>query len=221
MRTRPGTAAPRPVARALALGVPLALVPTLLAAQARPVPPWERRSAPTLALFGGALYTGARGGPAAGARVDDGVGFDVQGSVGVSAFALGVGYQRTQHRLPGTTANVTYQGPYVEPRLAIAPYGSFTPYLSGRVGLLRQDVPATGLTLAGRTNVTLVGGGGGLLVALGRGVALDVGAMWTDVRARERRDVATQPVPGPFVGGTGSGVQARAGLTLGFDRWGR
>jgi hypothetical protein len=82
---------------------------------AAPIPPWERRSALGVAFGGAGLFQSARG--PAGARVQDGGGFDVFGSLAVASFALGAGYQRSQHRLPGAAAGrATEQGLFVEPR---------------------------------------------------------------------------------------------------------
>jgi len=201
----------------------LPLLPALAAAQQRtddrPVPPWERRGRTTLSVGAGGLYSGARTG--GGARLNDGGGFDVHGAIGVSALSLGVGYQRSTQGLPGTGTNATVDGIFVEPRLAIAPYGSFTPYLAGRVGFLRQDVPASARWTASRSNFTQLGGGAGVLVSIAPSVHLDLGALYTFVRDRDTRDVTALPVPAPFVGGTGGAALLRAGVVVGFGRWGR
>jgi hypothetical protein len=201
-RTFPASPRRRLALVALAGAASLPLLPALGGAQGRPedrpVPPWERRSPVTLSLGAGGLYSGARTG--GGARLNDGAGFDVHGAIGVSALSLGVGYQRTTQGLPGTEADATIDGIFVEPRLAIAPVGSFTPYLAGRVGFLRRDVPASARWEAGRSNFTQLGAGAGLLVSVAPSVHLDLGALYTWVRDREARDVAA---PGPFVGGTG------------------
>jgi hypothetical protein len=185
---------------------------------AAPVPPWERRSGPNLALGAGGVYQTGRGG--SGGRVADGGGFDVFGSVGVASLALGVGYQRLQHRLPGSgTGLATYQGVFLEPRVSVTSYRNFTPYVAGRVAFLRQDVPASATYAADGTSVVTLGAGVGTLVWLAPGVSLDLGGMYSDVRAGSRSGAAV--VPGPFLGGTGGGVMLRAGMVLGLDRWGR
>lgn len=209
--------------RLVAAGALLPLLPAVGGAQDRgddrPVPPWERRSPVSLSLGAGGLYSGARAG--GGARLNDGAGFDVHGAIGVSALSLGVGYQRTTQGLPNTGTRATIDGIFVEPRLAVAPYGSFTPYLAGRVGFLRRDVPASARWEASRDNFTQLGAGAGLLVSVAPSVHLDLGALYTWVRDRDADDVTTQPVPGPFVGGTGGAALLRAGMVVGFDRWGR
>jgi hypothetical protein len=115
LRRRPS--APR-AAAALAAALALsAALPNVTPAQsapgdtgttAAPVPPWERRSALGVAVGGAGLFQSARG--SAGQRVQDGGGFDVFGSVAAASFALGVGYQRSEHRLPGAGRGAHEQG---------------------------------------------------------------------------------------------------------------
>ncbi len=181
---------------------------------AAPIPPWERRAPARVALGGGGLYQSARG--AAGQRVQDGGGFDVFGSLAVSALALNVGYQRSAHRLPGAgTGRATDQGVFVEPRLSVAPLRNFTPYLAGRLAFLRRNVDAGGPFAAERTSLVAYGGGAGTLVWIAPGVQLDLAAMYT------RIDAGRDGAPGAFAGGTGGAALLRAGLVVGLDRWGR
>jgi hypothetical protein len=200
---RPAPSSPRLPAILPAVAA-LAVTATIAEAQ-RHSPPWERRSSPTFAVGGAGIYTGARGSDAA--RLQDGYGFDVHAAVGVSAFALAGGYQRSVQALRDTDTDVTLQGPYVEPRIALAGGGSFTPYLTGRVAFLRQSVRGDAVTVSGSTR-TAVGGGLGMLVTLGPAVHLDLAAQYTrfDVAADTRRS---------------DGALLRAGLVFGFDRWGR
>lgn len=198
------------LSRSSPLAVVLALVASAPAAQAqrhteRHTPPWERRSSPSFAIGGAGLYTGVRDSDVG--RVRDGYGFDVHAAVGVSAFALAGGYQRTVQSLRDTDTDVTLQGPYVEPRVALASGGSFTPYLTGRVAFLRQRVSGDVVSVSNATR-TSVGGGLGMLVALGPAVHLDLTAQYTrfDVRQDTRH---------------GDGALLRAGMVFGFDRWGR
>jgi opacity protein-like surface antigen len=140
-------------------------------------------------------------------RMRDGYGFDVHAAVGVSAFALAGGYQRSTQSLRDADTDVTLQGPYVEPRIALAPGGAFTPYLTGRVAFLRQRVSGDVVTVANATR-TSVGGGLGVLVALGPAVHLDLAGQYT--RFDVRQDA-----------GRNDGALVRAGMVFGFDRWGR
>lgn len=176
--------------------------------------PWERRSPVHFAVGAGGLYQSGRG--TSSARVADGGGFDAFGALGVSAFSLGVGYQRSEHRLPGA-GRAVYDGVFVEPRVAVAPLRNFTPYVAGRAAFLRQRVPASAQSLADRRALTALGAGVGTLVWLAPSVQLDLAAMYTDVRGGGRGAAG----PGVFVGGTGSGAVLRAGLVLGLDNWGR
>jgi hypothetical protein len=178
---------------------------------AAPIPPWERRSPARVAIGGAGLFQSARG--AAGQRLQEGGGFDVFGSLAVSALALNVGYQRSAHRLPGAGAGrATDQGVFVEPRLSVAPLRNFTPYLAGRVAFLRRS--GGGAFADERTSLVAYGGGAGTLVWVAPGVQLDLAAMYTRT---DRGDGAS----GAFAGGTGGAALLRAGVVVGLDRWGR
>lgn len=212
---RPPLARARALARtlrphALVVALPLAAGAAEAAAQERPVAPWERRGRPTFAIGAGGLYASSHG--SGDARVGDGYGFDVHGSVGVSAFALGVGFQRTVQPVAALDADATRQGVYVEPRVAVAPYGSFTPYLAGRVGFLQERIPGVGGAATTRERRTSLGGGAGLLVSLAPSVQLDLAGLYQHV---ERGGTTTGARTG------GDGALVRAGVVLGFDRWGR
>ena len=198
---------PRPSARPVCpLAALLLLAAAVPAAHAQHhTPPWERRASATFAVGGAGLYTGVRDSDVG--RVRDGYGFDVHAAVGVSAFALAGGYQRSVQSLRDTDTELTLQGPYVEPRIALAGGGNFTPYLTGRVAFLRQRAEGDVVTVS-RSTRTSVGGGLGMLVTLGPAVHLDLAAQYTrfDVRQDTRR---------------GDGALVRAGMVFGFDRWGR
>lgn len=207
---------------ALAGATPLAagaqIAPGDTGTSAAPVPPWERRSATRLAVGGAGLYQSARG--ATGSRVQDGGGFDVFGSVAVSSFALGVGYQRSQHGLPGVgTGRATEHGAFVEPRFSVAPFRNFTPYMAGRLGFIRRRVPQSALYAAQTNSLVSYGAGVGTLVSVAPGLHLDLGAMYTRLNGGDGSGATV--VPGPFLGGTGGGAMLRAGVVLGFDGWGR
>jgi hypothetical protein len=180
-----------------------------------PPAPWERRSGVRFALGGGGLFQSARGSNLN--RVGDGGGFDAFGALQVSALALGVGYQRTTHRLATAGAGrAVYDGVFVEPRLSVAPFRNFTPYVAGRASFLRQRVEASSQFQADRRSLTALGAGVGTLVWLAPSVQLDLAGMYTDVRGGGRAASA-----GTFGGGTGAGAVIRAGLVVGLDNWGR
>lgn len=193
-----------------------AALPTAAGAQGAPVPPWERRSAPTFALGAAGVYASPRGSGAG--RVADGAGFEAQGMLGVGPLALGVGYQRTVQPVRGAGVDATADGAFVEPRLAIAPFRNFNPYLAGRVSFLRQRVPGTARNDETRTTATALGGGLGLLVALAPNVQLDLAALYQYV---PENDEATGGARAPLRVGGGSGALLRAGVVLGFGEWGR
>lgn len=181
-----------------------------------PPAPWERRAPVRFALGAGGLYQLSRDG--AGTRVADGGGFDAFGALQISALSLGIGYQRSGRRLPSAGAGrVTYDGVFVEPRLSVAPYRNFTPYLAGRVTFLRQRVPASAQYRADSRSLTALGAGIGTLVWLAPSVQLDLAGLYTEVRGSARAESAANM----FTGGTGSGAVLRAGLVFGLENWGR
>jgi hypothetical protein len=189
----------------------IACATLLLAAAALPAAA-QRRSTPTLSLEGGGVYAAYRGD---GFRnTNDGPGFAVQGNLGVSLFALGVGYVRTEHDVAGSDDDAVVSGVFVEPRLALPiAYGNFTPYLLGRVAWLDQTV-GTG---AGRveSTATALGGGAGLLLWIAPGVQINTSATYYGMRLTGDEDDAGRERRG------GSGVDLRLGLSLGATGWGQ
>lgn len=209
---------PAPAARVAAAVLTCVGAATPAAAQqaADPVPPapWERRSPVRVSLGAAGLYQSARG--PSGARVADGGGFDAFGALHVSALALAVGYQRSEYRLPGAASGrALYHGVFVEPRVSVAPFRNFTPYVAGRAAFLRRRVPASAQYVADTRALTALGAGVGTLVWLAPAVQLDLAAMYANVRG------GGGAATGAFAGGTGNGAVLRAGVVVGFDRWGR
>jgi len=190
-----------------------AALPVEAFAQDRSWPPQYRRDRPQFALEASGALAQLRGnalGPA-----NDGSGFDVMGSIGVSVLSLGGGYQRSTHRLGAGDAVV--QGVFFEPRIALPLVArNFTPFVYGRVARLERTSPAEiGDDVATGTGV---GAGLGTYVWLAPNVQLNTTVGWTDLRFSQGNAVAGSA----FVGRTnGSSWGVRAGLTLGFDRWGR
>ena len=197
--------------RAASIALVAAAAAAPLAAHAqRNVPPWERRTAPSFSVEGGGVYASMRG--AGVERLEDGFGFEAQGRLGVSALSIGVGYQRSTHRiagleaLSGTTDPAVLSGVFVEPRVALMLGGTnFTPYLSGRVTRLTLRQEQAGID----TDGTDVAGGGGLLVWLAPAAQLNLSALYSALRLDES---------GLAPGGRarGNAVTLRAGVTLGF-----
>ena len=184
-------------------------LPHVAQAQRR-VPPWERRTAPTFSVEGGGVFATLRGDEID--RLNDGFGFEAQARLGVSALSVGVGYQRSTHRiadfqaLSGPTDPAVLSGVFVEPRVTLELGGTnFTPYLSGRLTRLSLAQSQANVDVDG----TDVAGGGGLLVWLAPAARLNLSAHYSSVRLDES---------GLFPGGraTGNAVTARVGLTLGF-----
>ena len=146
-----------------------------------PAEPWERRSSAFIAVGADGVFSSVRA-RASDPRIGDGYGFDAHASLGVSALAIGVGYQRTEHDLTGTTEHAVYSGYYVEPRVLLdLGAGNFTPYLVGRVGRTRVTMPPSLTSTTSRLTGTEYGAGGGLQVWLVPAVSLDLGAMWSRI----------------------------------------
>jgi hypothetical protein len=193
----------RSLSAALAtLGAALAL-PLAASAQPQatrgPAALWEERPGLTIAFAAGGLYSSLDRAPAG----RDGFGFDAATYLGVSAFALGAGYQRTVHT-GGAGRSGVYEGLFVEPRLAL-PLGDvpFTPYVAGRLVRLTP----LGGDDDGPRGVQL-GGGAGVLVALAPRVRLDLGGSYARVRLDDDR-------------ASSNAAQARVGIVVGLGRWAR
>jgi hypothetical protein len=185
----------------------------------RSYPSQARREPPAFAIDAGGLFTSLRG-DALG-NVGDGTGFDVMGSIGSSVFSLGAGYQRSWHSRPGNEDDVIVDGGFIEPRLALPfAHGNFTPYVLGRAARLTRRPPNAGAGSGEpKVNGTALGLGAGTLLWIAENVQINTAIMWQDLRFDRAQGLTT---PG---GGTarvsGSHWGLRAGLTLGFNDWGR
>lgn len=189
------------------------VTPATLFAQDRSWPPQYRRDRPQLALEVGGSLSSLQGN-AVGAATD-GSGFDVMASVGVSVLSLGGGFQRATHSIGSDNAVV--QGIFFEPRVALPLAArNFTPFVFGRVSRLTRELDAGDARI--NTNGTALGAGVGTYVWLAPNVQLHTTVGWTDLRFGATESLATAPLAGRT---TGSAWGVRAGLTLGFDRWGR
>jgi hypothetical protein len=199
---------------ALLVGSALGLtLPSVSAAQDRTWPPQYRRDRAQFALEGAGSLASLQGNALGSAT--DGTGFDVMASIGVSVLSLGGGYQRSTHSLASREAVV--QGVFFEPRLALPLAArNFTPFVYGRVSRLERSIDqAVGRTV---TNGTGLGAGVGTYVWIAPNVQLNTSVGWTDLRFGSGGDGVSVPLEGRT---TGSSWGVRAGLTLGFDRWGR
>ncbi len=209
---------PRPFSRAAFVVAALftvfgSVLPTLAEAQDRSWPPQLRRDRPQLALEGAGTLSSLSGNAVGSAT--DGTGFDVLASIGVSVLSLGAGYQRSMHSLGGDDAVV--QGVFFEPRVALPLAArNFTPFVYGRVSRLERTIDNSLGSV--NTNGTGLGAGVGTYVWLAPNVQLNTTVGWTDLRFGATDNVSIFPLAGRT---TGSSWGVRAGLTLGFDRWGR
>ena len=206
-----------PVAVAALAVVSLIVLPTVADAQSqRSWPPQHRRERPQLALEASGFFSTQRGEPLG--AVGDGSGFDVMGSIGSGMFSLGGGYQYQTHRRL-TSGSAVVDGAFIEPRIAMPlAVGNFTPYVFARGARLTRRVHDTAIGDEERTvSGTAVGGGFGTLFWLAPNIQLNTSLLWQDMRF----DRASQL---PILSNSraeGSQWGLRAGLTLGFDNWGR
>jgi hypothetical protein len=182
-------------------------------AQRRTWPPQMRRDRAQFALEASGSLSQLRGDAIGSAT--DGTGFDVLASVGVSVLSLGGGYQWSTHRVAGTDATV--DGVFFEPRLAL-PFAArnFTPFVFGRAARLERTVESSAGDVSARG--TGLGAGVGTYVWLAPNVQLNTSVGWHELRFSDDGALAGSPIVGRTSGGQWT---VRAGLTLGFDRWGR
>lgn len=194
--------------------LPVALLLSVsVEAQDRSWPPQMRRDRAQFALEASGALSQLRGDAIGSAT--DGAGFDVLASVGVSVLSLGGGYQRATHRVAGSDAIV--DGIFFEPRIAL-PFAArnFTPFVFGRAARLERDV--TGASGSAVARGTGLGAGVGTYVWLAPNVQLNTSVGWHELRFGDDGALAGSPIVGRT---SGNHWQVRAGLTLGFDRWGR
>jgi hypothetical protein len=139
------------------------------------------------------------------------------GSVGSGMFSLGGGYQRQAHRrIDGGDAVVS--GAFIEPRLALPlAAGNFTPYVFGRGARLARRV--SGSPAEPTVNGTAIGGGFGTLFWLAPNVQLNTSILWQDLRFDRANGLDLPVIQDRRVEGSQWGL--RAGVTIGFDNWGR
>lgn len=199
---------------ALSVAAPSFASHTLEAQTRRAAVPQLRRERPMVALEANGLFTTVRGDARGIAR--DGNGFDVLASIGSGVFSLGAGYQRSTHSETSISDRSVVDGFFIEPRLALpVAAGNFTPYVFGRAARLTRN-----LDIANRDALhgTALGGGVGTYFWLAPNVQLTTAVLLQDVRF-DRDVIIGQPLFNDRAQGTQWGV--RAGLSVGFDQWGR
>lgn len=197
------------IAASMLLAIPLD------AQQRRAGPPQHRRERPALSLEVGGLFSSQTGealGP-----VGDGTGFDIMGSIGSGMFSLGGGYQRQAHRR-STGGDAVVSGAFIEPRLALPlAAGNFTPYVFGRAARLTRRVSMS--PDEPTVNGTAIGGGFGTLFWLAPNVQLNTSLLWQNLRFDRAAGLDLPVITSSRV--DGSQWALRAGVTVGFDNWGR
>jgi hypothetical protein len=135
------------------------------------------------------------------------LGYSAQLRYTFSRFSLGAGYQRsTVYKIQGEPFSGAVSLGFLEPRYVAAAGSGAALYLAGRLGLgslvcsPATDCPAQDLEV-------VLGGGAGVLVALGSRFALDLGAQYFSTRITRQ-----QPAGKARTGF----VLARAGLSVGL-----
>jgi hypothetical protein len=145
------------------LALAVLVVPTSAFAQARQ--PYS--------IQGSVLYTVQDLGPAGSVG---GAGAEVQFRYNPSRFSIGLGLQYSHHKSGDEELNLS--GLFLEPRMAIdAGSDRITPYLAGRVVLLRQSCDFTTVP-AFSSYGSAFGIGGGLLVHINPRVNFDAGGAY-------------------------------------------
>ena len=174
-------------------------------------PPASSQTASPISLQVSGLWSIPFSGGLSG--VSAGPGVEVQIRYNPSLFSIGVGAEISWHDVTGTDRSVRLTGAFIEPRYVIQTSSeSIAPYLSGRVAVSQTTFEVSNLTSTG-TGFT-VNGGGGLLIVLGSGVNLDLGAT-IGAKGLGSATVETTP-PTTFDLGSGTNVIIRVGLAIGL-----
>lgn len=174
-------------------------------------PPASAQTASPISLQVSGLWSIPFSGGLSG--VSAGPGVEAQIRYNPSLFSIGVGAEISWHDVTGTDRSVRLTGAFIEPRYVIQTSSeSIAPYLSGRVAVSQTTFEVSNLTSTG-TGFT-VNGGGGLLIVLGSGVNLDLGAT-IGAKGLGSATVETTP-PTTFDLGSGTNVIIRVGLAIGL-----
>jgi hypothetical protein len=198
----------------LSAAEPIHVSQTLPAQTRRAAVPQLRRERPMVALEANGVFTTVRGDARGIAR--DGNGFNALASIGSGVFSLGVGYERSTHSETTISDRSVVDGFFIEPRVALpVAAGNFTPYVFAHAARLTRRVD-----LANREDLqgTALGGGIGTYFWLAPNVQLSTAVLLQDIRF-DRDAIIGQPLFNDRAQGTQWGV--RAGLSVGFDQWGR
>jgi len=139
-----------------------------------------------------------------------GAGGEVQVRYNPSRFSIGLGFQYSHHESGDEQLNLA--GVFLEPRVAID-LGSdrVTPYLAGRVVLLRQSSDFSTVP-SFSTYGSAFGIGGGLLVHLASRVNLDAGGAYLRQTLGDKTFSDGASVDFPSI----NGYVLKAGITFGF-----
>ena len=171
---------------------------------------------PRFGIDGGLLYATVDGSDFA--RLDAGVGFQVQGRLILRGFSVGAGFVRTSHGVESITENLVITGFLLEPRYTFPTTGTLHPFLVARLGRLNQslkaNVPGFG-TVDGEGPGNVFGAGGGVAFALAPQVELNVAATYNKLTFG---DVTVNGSKDSDSATNGSSVTLQVGLAYVFGK---
>jgi hypothetical protein len=171
----------------------------------------QRASGPTFSFEPAAFYATVNGNDFEG--TDAGLGFDAQARVKFTALSLGLGYQRSTHAIESIDEKIVASGLFVEPRYEFSSASSVTPYLSARIGRVKQSLES-GSSKAEASGFSF-GGGAGVIMPLGKTLRLNTSASWNSLSFGDAEVDGSQI---PDSKSKGSSVMLRAGISFNFGQ---
>ncbi len=185
------------IAARVAVTLSALIVPTTLVAQARQ----------PFSIQASALYTVQDLGTAGSVG---GAGAEIQARFNPSRYSIGLGFQYSHHQSGDEKLDLS--GVFLEPRIAIdAGSDRITPYLAGRIVLLRQTSDF-GTVPSFSTYGSAFGVGGGLLIHLTPRVNFDAGGAYLRQTLGDKDFEDGARVDFPSI----NGYVVKAGFTLGL-----
>ncbi|MGH9894599.1 MAG: hypothetical protein ACREA0_21995 [bacterium] len=158
------------------------------------------------------LYASLNGSDFDGTDAGFGLDAQVRFPIGSSA-SLGFGGQWTSHGVQGATNNLTVLGVFGEPRFMFTTAGSVKPYLMARGGYVRESFSESGFDAS--ASGYYVGGGGGLVLAAGSSLTVDLAVFLNTVSFG---DVTVNGSKVSNSNTSGSALVVRAGIVIGLGK---